>query len=143
MVPSTLTICGSMRSAVEMLAFANDLRETYGIVVHVPTKRATPSDELLKLPDDVYQDVCRGRTWEHFRLIEMADAVFIFNALDPKTNLPYAGVSTTLEIAWAAAHAKPIYALREGDPEACRAGLYLGICPDPASLAKALGLRKP
>lgn len=138
----TLTLCGSIRFADEMAAFAQSLRNAYGIVVHVPTARATPNDAVMELPEDVYLDLCRGRTWEHFHLIEIADAVFIFNERHPETKIPHAGPSVTLELGYATARKKPVYALRPEDPEGCRRGLYLGACATPEDLARALGLQK-
>lgn len=59
----------------------------------------------------------------------MADVVFVFNKNG------YAGNSTTLEIGYAVALGKPIYALN-ADEELCRHVLFREFISSPAKLAK-------
>lgn len=62
----------------------------------------------------------------------MADVVFIFNKGG------YSGNSTTLEIGYAAASGKPLYAYSDQDEEICRHILFRKFTTDPKDLVKEL-----
>ena len=75
--------------------------------------------------------IALGLTHNHFYKIKMADVVFVFNKDG------YAGVSTTLEIGYAVAVNKPIYALAK-DEGLCRLVLFREIIETPDELARRL-----
>jgi hypothetical protein len=62
----------------------------------------------------------------------MADIVFLYNPGG------YLGVSSTLELGYAMALGKPIYALTDVDKELCRKVLIRGVIKTPKELIKIL-----
>lgn len=89
-------------------------------------------EEWSKLSDDIKKLVVMGLTYQHWRKIDLAAAVFIFNKDG------YIGNSVNLEIGYATAKSKPIYAL-EQDEELGRWFLFSEIVPSPERLAEILG----
>ncbi|HEY4512539.1 MAG TPA: nucleoside 2-deoxyribosyltransferase [Candidatus Paceibacterota bacterium] len=126
----TVVICGSRRFKPEMREFAKRLKKL-GVVVYEPYLHSG-QDEWVKLSDDYKKFVALGLTHDHFYKIQMADVVFVFNKDG------YAGNSTTLEIGYAVALGKPIYALSGDSEELCRHVLFREIISSPAELAKKL-----
>ena len=125
----TLVLCGSRRFKPEMREFVNKLRK-FGVIVFEPYLHSG-RDEWAKLSDDYKKFVALGLTHDHFYKIQMADVVFVFNKDG------YAGNSTTLEIGYAVATGKPIYALTS-DEESCRHVLFREIISSPEELVKRL-----
>lgn len=127
----SVVICGSRRFKTEARNFATALRR-HGVTVYEPHFR----DDVNALPEDLAELDRRllalGLTFDHFHKIDLADAVFILN-IDG-----YAGVSTTLEIGYAVAAKKPIYALSDRDPELSRATLFQGFASTPEKLTELL-----
>jgi len=126
----TVVICGSRRFKPEIREFAKRLKKL-GVVVYEPYLHSR-QDELAKLSEDYKKFVALGLTHDHFYKIRMADVVFIFNKDG------YAGNSTTLEIGYAVALGKPIYALSDDNEELCRHILFREIISSPTELAKRL-----
>jgi len=62
----------------------------------------------------------------------MADVVFVYNKDG------YSGNSTTLELGYAMALGKPIYALSDKDGELCRKVLFRDFFTKPSELVKVL-----
>lgn len=125
----TVVLCGSRRFKPEMREFGKKLKEL-GAVVYEPYLHSG-QDEWAKLSDDYKRFIALGLTHDHFYKIQMADVVFVFNKDG------YAGSSTTLEIGYAVAIGKPIYALT-GDEELCRHVLFREIISLPEELVKRL-----
>ena len=73
-----------------------------------------------------------GLTHDHFYKIKMADVVFLYNRDG------YSGNSSTLELGYAMALGKPIYALSGEDEELCRKVLFRDIINTPKELIKKL-----
>lgn len=126
----TVVMCGSRRFKPEIREFAKRLKKL-GVVVYEPYLHSG-QDEWAKLSDDYKKFVALGLTHDHFYKIKMADVVFVFNKDG------YAGNSTTLEIGYAVALGKPIYALKSDDKELCRNVLFREIISSPTELAKKL-----
>ena len=126
----TVAMCGSRRFKPEIREFAKRLKKL-GVVVYEPYLHSG-QDEWAKLSDDYKKFVALGLTHDHFYKIQMADVVFIFNKDG------YAGNSTTLEIGYAVALGKPIYALSDDNKELCRHVLFREIISSPTELAKKL-----
>jgi len=127
----SVVICGSRRYKKEMRAFANKLKEA-GIIVFEPYLHQG-KDEWANLSDQYKRYVLLGLTHDHFYKIKMADVVYIYNKDG------YSGVSTTLELGYAMALGKVIYALSEDNDEGCRNILFREIIKTPKELIKKLG----
>ena len=124
-----VVLCGSRRFKPEMREFGKKLKEL-GVDVFEPYLHSF-QDQWAKLSDDYKKFVALGLTHDHFYKIQMADVVFVFNKDG------YAGNSTTLEIGYAVATGKPIYALTS-DEELCRHVLFREITSSPEELVKRL-----
>ncbi|MBI4415291.1 MAG: hypothetical protein HY566_03580 [Candidatus Kerfeldbacteria bacterium] len=124
----TVVTCGSARFEKEIRVFEERLRE---LGVNVFTPHLTHFNWDL-VPDEYAPYIARGLTHDHFYKIRMADAVFIYNKDG------YAGPSVTLEIGYAAACNKPIYALTMMDPELCRGMLFHKVARTPEDLVAYL-----
>ncbi len=130
----SVVICGSKRFRKELLDFADKLKGI-GVVVYEPSFRwleKWTEEEWAKLSDEIKKSVVMGLTYQHCRKIDLADAVFIFNKDG------YIGTSVNLEIGYATAKAKPIYAL-ENDEDLGRQFLFQETSASPEELAKILG----
>ncbi|PIP23777.1 MAG: hypothetical protein COX36_01415 [Candidatus Nealsonbacteria bacterium CG23_combo_of_CG06-09_8_20_14_all_38_19] len=125
----SVVICGSRRFKPEIREFTKKLKEL-GAVVYEPYLHQG-QDEWARLSDDYKKFVILGLTHDHFYKIKMADVVFVYNKDG------YSGCSTTLEIGYAVALGKPIYAL-SADEELSRHILFREIIQIPEELAKRL-----
>lgn len=125
----SVVICGSRRFKPEMREFAKKLKDL-GVVVFEPYLHSG-KEEWANLSDSYKKFVILGLTHDHFYKIKMADVVFVFNKDG------YAGNSATLEIGYAVALGKPIYALANDD-EICRRVLAREIIDSPEDLVKKL-----
>lgn len=126
----SVVICGSRRFKKEAREFSAKLKKL-GITVYEPYFHGSDA-EWEKLSDYRKNFVALGLTHDHFYKIRMADVVYIFNPNG------YAGNSTTMELGYAAALGKPIYALSDKDDERCRRVLIKEIVKTPTQLAKKL-----
>ena len=124
-----IVICGSRRFKPEMRELANKLKDA-GVVVYEPYLHSG-QEEWANLSDAYKKFVALGLTHDHFYKIQMADVVFLYNKDG------YSGNSTTLEIGYAIAKGKPIYALAS-DEELCRHVLVREIINKPEDLIKKL-----
>jgi nucleoside 2-deoxyribosyltransferase len=126
----TVVICGSRRFKKEIREFESKLTKA-GIVVFLPHLHEG-KDEWDKLSPQYKKFIALGLTHDHFYKIKMADVVFVYNKDG------YAGVSTTLEIGYAIALGKPIYALSDKDEELCRLTLFREAVKTPKELISKL-----
>ena len=124
----TVVMCGSRRFKPETREFAKRLKKLV-VVVYEPYLHSG-QDEWAKLSDDYKKFIALGLTHDHFYKIQMADVVFVFNKDG------YAGNSTTLEIGYAVALGKPVYALESADKELCRHVLFREVISSPTELVK-------
>ena len=127
----SVVICGSRRFKPEIREFAKKLKEE-GVLVYEPYLYEE-SDEGNQLSQEYKDFVALGLTHNHFYKIRMAEVVFVYNKDG------YIGNSTTLEIGFAVALGKPIYALSEADEEICRKVLFSKVVKTPEELIKELG----
>ncbi|MBP8591383.1 nucleoside 2-deoxyribosyltransferase [Candidatus Shapirobacteria bacterium] len=125
----TVVICGSKRFRAEIRKFVKQLKSA-GITVYEP--HLLGQGEWEHLSEDYKKFVALGLTHDHFYKIKMADVVFLYNKDG------YSGNSSTLEIGYAVALGKPIYALSDKDEELCRKVLFREIISDPKVLIKKL-----
>ncbi len=126
----TVVICGSRRFKPEMREFAAKLK-VLGAVVFEPYLHSG-QEEWEALSEEYRKFIALGLTHDHFYKIKVADVVFVYNKDG------YCGNSTTLEIGYAVASGKPIYALSEGDDELCRHVLFREVIASPEELIKRL-----
>lgn len=126
----SVVLCGSRRFKEEMFAFANELKKL-NITVYEPYLHSG-QDDWASLSPDYQKFIALGLTHDHFYKIQMADVVFVFNKDG------YAGNSTTLELGYAVAMGKPIYALSEDNTELCRHVLFRKIISSPKEIAALL-----
>lgn len=76
--------------------------------------------------------IVSGLTYGYFHKINLADVVYVFNKDG------YSGFGTTLEIVYAVAMNKPIYASSSDDEEIFRKVLFSAIVSAPEELLKYL-----
>lgn len=126
----SVVICGSRRFKPEMREFAAKLKKA-GIIVYEPYLHSGQK-EWKSLSDDYKKFIALGLTHDHFYKIKMADVVFVYNKGG------YSGNSTTLELGYAMALGKPIYALSNKDEELCRRVLFRDFTTTPNGLIKKL-----
>ncbi len=125
----SIVICGSRRFKDEVKKFGAEL-EKLGVDVYAPHHHSG-QDVWEKFSPDFQKFIALGLTYDHFQKIRLADAVFIYNKGG------YVGPSTTLEIGFAVALSKPVYAL-EKDTELCRDTLFREVVSSTKKLANRL-----
>lgn len=126
----SVVICGSRRFKPEIRKLAKEL-ESEGVVVFAPYLHEG-KEEWDGLSEQYKKFTLLGLTYDHFHKIKMADIVYVYNKGG------YSGVSTTLEIDYAMALGKIIYAFSDDDPECCRQILFRGIIKTTDELIKKL-----
>jgi nucleoside 2-deoxyribosyltransferase len=127
----SVVLCGSKRFKPEIRKFAEVLKKK-GVVVYEPFLRSGEEGDWNSLSEYDKRFVALGLTHDHFYKIRMADVVYVYNKNG------YSGVSTTMEIAYAAACGKPIYAYSDKDDEYCRKVFFREIINTPNALIKRL-----
>ncbi|MFA6314847.1 MAG: hypothetical protein WC648_00540 [Candidatus Paceibacterota bacterium] len=127
----SVTICSSNKFAKEALAFAEELKKL-GVTVLAPHYYAYNYGDVDKVEGHNKKFIAMGLTHDHFNKIKKGDVIFIFNKDG------YSGNSVTLELGYATALGKIIYALSDKDPETCRDILFTGYADTPEKLAKLL-----
>jgi len=98
----SVVISGSRRFASGMKKFAKELK-ALGVYVYEPII-FLDSDSWMKLEEKHQQMIFRGLANDHFQKIRKADVMYVFNKGG------YSGPSVTLEIGFAHALNKQIYA---------------------------------
>ena len=126
----SVVLCGSRRFKPGIRKFGADLKKL-GVVVYEPYLHSG-QEEWEGLSQEYRNFIALGLTHDHFLKIKMADVVYIYNEGG------YIGNSTTMEMAYAVALGKPIYALSDKDEELCRRVLVRGIVKTPRQLLKLL-----
>lgn len=127
----SVVVCGSKKYKTEIAAFCKQLQEL-GVLVFEPSiQQPIFENEEIHSPY-VTRVIFKGLTLEHFDWIRKSEVCFVYNKDD------YVGVSVTLEMAYASALGKPVFALsnKTGDP--CRDALIDKVVPSPKALANLL-----
>jgi hypothetical protein len=127
----SVVICGSKKYQSDIAVFCKQLR-MLGVLVFEPSLQQPILETETIHSDYVTQKIFKGLTLEHFDWIRKSDVCFVYNKDD------YVGVSVTMEIAYASALSKPIFALstKTGDP--CRDALIDMVVTTPKQLASLL-----
>ena len=127
----TVVVCASKKYKKEVHQFCKKL-EKFGVVVFEPSIKNPFSENAFLHSELITKMIFKGFTLEHFDWIRKADVCFIYN----KEN--YVGASVTLEMGYACALGKPIYALKEKTGDPCRDSLIDKIVSTPKDLLKLL-----
>lgn len=127
----SVTVCSSNRFQKEADAFANKLRKL-GVEVFSPHFYTANHGSLEEVKNHDKQFLAMGLTLDHFKKIRKGDVVFIYNKDG------YSGYSVSMELGYATALDKPVYAFSTKDPETCRDVLYDGYAKTPEELLKFL-----
>lgn len=128
----SVVICGSSRFAEEIREFAKELKDLGALVYEPHLYRSHPEANWDAAKDFDKKFMALGLTHDHFYKMRLADVIYIFNKDG------YAGVSTNMEIGYAVALNKPIYAFAEDDSEICRKVLFSKIIKTPEDLINYL-----
>jgi hypothetical protein len=130
-VMKSVVVCGSKRYKDEIANFCVAL-EKLGVLVFEPSiKQPILESTQLESPY-VTAKLFKGLTLEHFDWIRKSEICFIYNKGD------YVGVSVTLEMAYASALSKPIFALSDKTGDPCRDALIDRVVKTPKALAALL-----
>jgi len=127
----SVVLCGSSKFRPKIRKFATELRKL-GVVVFEPHLHESNEQEWGGLGSDYQNFIALGLTYDHFQKIRTADVVFIYNEGG------YMGNSCTLELGFAIALAKPVYALSPDSSELCRDVLIKETIKTPQELVKRL-----
>lgn len=138
----SVVFCCSQRFKKQMYEFIDKLKSIGNVVVYEPyfvgrQWRIAGAEEKQRLQSSHYRMQVPGLVRAHLERIRQADIVFIFNPTG------YVGVNTTLELGFANALNKPIYAMSTEMPfdkggELCREIFYIEIIKTPLELFKKL-----
>jgi hypothetical protein len=127
----SVVICGSKRFRREISQFSEELEQA-GVVVYRPNIGSPVSEDELMGSVHITRMVFKGLTLEHFDMIRKADVCFIFNKDS------YIGASVTLEIGFAHALGRPIYALEATTGDPCCDSLIDAVICSPRQLTAKL-----
>ncbi len=127
----SVVVCGSKRYKDEIAKFCADL-EKLGVMVFAPSfDEAMPEDVFIH-SDYVTGKIFKGLTLEHFDWIRKAEVCYVYNKAD------YVGVSVTMEMAYASALSKPVFAMSATTGEPCRDSMIDKVIKTPKTLAALL-----
>ncbi|MEK7152582.1 MAG: hypothetical protein AAB834_01430 [Patescibacteria group bacterium] len=127
----SVVVCGSKRYKKEIRAFCAEL-EKLGVLVFEPSIQQPITEDSFIHSDYVTAKLFKGLTLEHFDWIRKAEICYIYNKDD------YAGISVTMEMAYAVALGKPVFALNAKTGEPLRDTLIDKIVATPQKLAALL-----
>lgn len=125
----SVAICGSRRYKKEIREFATRLKKA-GVIVYEPILNDDP--KINRLPKHFKMFSFLGLTHHQLSFIRKADVVYFYNKNG------YLGNSSTLELGFAEALGKHVYALSEDKDEPCRNVLFDEIIKTPGNLIKKL-----
>ncbi|MFZ1249797.1 MAG: hypothetical protein WAQ24_05800 [Candidatus Saccharimonadales bacterium] len=127
----SVVICGSKKYHAEIALFCAEL-EKLGVLVFEPDFKQVVHESESYGSAYHTAKMFKGFTLEHFDWIRKAEVCYIYNKDD------YVGTSVTMEMAYATALGKPIFALtpQTGDP--CRDALVDKVVPSAQKLATLL-----
>lgn len=127
----SVVVCGSKKYKDEIARFCAEL-EKLGVLVFEPSIQQPISEDSMIHSEYVTAKLFKGLTLEHFDWIRKAEVCYVYNKDD------YAGVSVTMEMAYASALGKPIFALTPKTGEPLRDTLIDKIVKTPKALAALL-----
>lgn len=127
----SVVVCGSKRYKAEIKKFCKELAEL-GVLVFEPSIQQPIFETEQIHTQYVTAKIFKGLTLEHFDWVRKSEVCFVYNKDD------YAGISVSMEMAYATALGKPVFALsaKTGDP--CRDALIDKVVTSPKELAALL-----
>jgi len=127
----SVVVCGSKKYKKEIATFCAELTKL-GVLCFEPSIQQPINEDALFGDEYVTSKIFKGLTLEHFDWIRKAEVCYVFNKDD------YAGVSVSMEMGFAVALGKPIFALsaKTGDPT--RDSLIDKVISSPKELAALL-----
>ncbi len=127
----SVVVCGSKRYKKEIAAFCAELTKL-GVLCFEPSiQQPIPEDSFFS-SDYVTSKIFKGLTLEHFDWIRKAEVCYIYNMDD------YVGVSVSMEMGYATALGKPIFALKAKTGDPTRDSLIDKVISTPKQLAALL-----
>lgn len=127
----SVVVCGSKKYKAEIADFCREL-SSLGVLVFEPSIQQPIMETDLIHSKYVTAKLFKGLTLEHFDWIRKADVCYIFNKDG------YVGTSVTMEMAYASALGKPVFALEAQTGDPCRDALIDKIQKSPQQLASLL-----
>ncbi len=127
----SVVVCGSKKYKAEIAAFCREL-EKLNVLVFEPSMDEPIPEEAFFHSDYVTSKIFKGLTLEHFDWIRKAEVCYVYNKAS------YVGISVTLEMAYASALGKPIFALSKKTGDPCRDALIDKVVPSAKELAALL-----
>src|ERR1700690_2364223 len=118
----SVVVCGSKRFNKEISVFCDKL-EDEGVVVFRPNINEPIFENQKIHSKHATRIIFKGLTLEHFDMIRKSNVCFIYNKNG------YVGVSVSLEIGFANALGKTIYALESSTGDPCRDSLIDEVVP--------------
>lgn len=127
----SVVVCGSKQFKAEIADFCQSLSD-FGALVFAPSIQEPILESAIIQSEYVTKKIFKGLTLEHFDWIRKSEVCFVYNRHD------YVGVSVGMEMAYATALGKPIFALspKTGDP--CRDSLIDKVVKTPKALIALL-----
>ena len=127
----SVVVCGSKKYKKEIAGFCEEL-EKLGVLVFEPSIQQPIMEDETFQSEYVTSKIFKGLTLEHFDWIRKAEVCFVYNKDD------YVGTSVTMEMAYASALGKPIFALADKTGDPCRDALIDKVVKTPKQLASLL-----
>jgi len=127
----SVVVYSSKKYKTHVHRFCREL-EKLGVVVYEPNFSEPMPEEAFIHSKHITKTIFKGLTLEHFDWIRKADVCYVFN------RDKYVGVSVTLEMGYANALSKPIYALMEQTGDPCRDALIDKVVPTAKKLVVLL-----
>ncbi len=127
----SVVVCGSKKFKSEIAEFCCELEKLGALVFEPSIQRPIFESETID-SEYVTSKIFKGLTLEHFEWIRKAEVCYVYNKDD------YVGASVTMEMAYAAALAKPVFALSATTGDPCRDTLIDKVIGSPAELIKFL-----
>ena len=124
-------MCGSKKYAPEIAAFCARL-EKLRVLVFEPSFDEVFPESATFHSDYVTKKLFIGLTLEYFNWIRKAEVCYVYNKDD------YVGASVTMEMAYASALGKPIFALSPNTGDPCRDALIDKVIATPKEFARIL-----
>jgi nucleoside 2-deoxyribosyltransferase len=125
----TVVVSASKKYKDEVKEFCQKLSEQ-GVVVFEPNIQEPVFEGDFIQSKHITKTIFKGLTLEHFDWIRKADVCYFYNKND------YFGASMSMELGYAVALGKPIYALMEKTGDPCRDALIDRVVETPEALAR-------
>lgn len=127
----SVVVCGSKKYKQEIAAFCSEL-EKLGVLVFEPDFRQVVHEDETYHSKYLTAKMFKGFTLEHFDWIRKAEVCYVYNKDG------YVGTSVTMEMAYATALSKPLFALSAETGDPCRDALIDKVISTPKQLAALL-----